>query len=263
MGRTLNTRLVGSLIFHVPVASHVCRAGAVNGFGEINKNGEGTRITSDQLRPEDTARANHERRYDWTSLECVYRAFPSKPEDRRSWRAASAAAYRSLLARGHLGLPALIPGLVHARLATALLAAGYRAKSQLADRSFLCLGCHAGLEVRILRDFGAGGVLGIEIRHDVVAEGVRSQLVEPDEVRIADWWEFLTADDERKTWDEILVLAPQQLSLEKLWDVARPHLVAGGHVVVVAQEGDLRDMPAEVDHGSALEDTMQWYALTN
>ncbi len=222
----------------------------------------GSGRSTNQSRSEETRWAHGDSRDDWASLERVYRAFPSKREERRLWRTASAAIYQNLLARGHMGLPALIPGLVHARLATALLAAGYRTKSQLADRAFLCLGSHAGLEVRILRDFGARCADGVEVRHDVVQEGVRAQLVKPDEVRVADWWEFLTSDA-RTTWDDILVLAPERLSLQKLWDAARPHLNLGGHLVVVAQEVDLLDIPAEVDHGSALEDTMQWYVLAN
>ncbi len=87
------------------------------------------------------------------------------------------AVYQSLLARGHSGLPALIPGLVHARLATALLVAGYQSKSQLSSHSFLCLGCHAGLEVRILRDFGASHAEDVEIRQAVVQEGIRNRLI--------------------------------------------------------------------------------------
>ncbi len=222
----------------------------------------GNRISANHAKPADTKWADDELRDDWASLECVYRAFPTTREQRRLWRTTSNAIYQSLLAKGHMGLPALIPGLVHARLATALLAAGYQTKSQLADRSFLCLGCHAGLEVRILRDFGAHRAQGVEIRRDVVQEGLRAQVVKPDEIKVADLWEFLTSDVEQ-TWDEILVLAPQRLSLKKLWDIARPHLTLGGHLVAVAQECDLLDMPAEVVHGSALEDTMQWYALAN
>lgn len=201
-------------------------------------------------------------RDDWESLERVYRVFPATRAQRQAWRRASNAVYQSLSAQGHMGLPALIPGLVHARLATGLLAGGYRTKSQLADRSFLCLGCHAGLEVRILRDFGARRAMGVEIRENVVREAVRAHLVEPTEIMAADFWTLLTVETET-IWDDILILAPQGLSLHKLWTVARPHLVHGGHLVTVAQKSDLLDSPVEVSQGVALEGTMQWYVLTN
>ncbi|MCL4494293.1 MAG: hypothetical protein M1294_05695 [Firmicutes bacterium] len=40
-------------------------------------------------------------------------------------------------------------------------------------------------------------------------------------------------------WDEILALAPQALSLGRLWDMAAPHLREKGHLVVIAQDADL------------------------
>lgn len=89
------------------------------------------------------------------SLERLFRSFSSCVGQRHTWRQGSDDCYRNLLARGHEGRPALVPGLVHARLATALLAGRYRQKRQLQGRTFLCLGCHAGLEVRTLRDLGA------------------------------------------------------------------------------------------------------------
>ncbi len=197
-------------------------------------------------------------RDDWQSLERVFRTFPSTLKQRRVWRKQSASVYESLLNHGHHGLPALIPGLVHARLATALLVAGYRSKSQLASRSFLCLGCHAGLEVRILRDFGAGRAEGIEIRDAVVQEGIYHQLVRADEIHIGDFWHILSMDAVT-IWNEIVVLAPEALSLGKLWDTVWAHLSPLGHLIVVAQDADLLDVPSHIQHGEAMEGTMQWY----
>ena len=212
--------------------------------------------------PPAPVRSDAERCDDWESLECLYQAFPSTHAQRRAWRAASTAVRMALLTRGHLGWPALIPGLVHARLATALLAAGYRRQADLARSRFLCLGCHAGLEVRILRDFGAADAMGLEIRGEVVDEGLRSGLIRPGEVATADFWDFLTASAD-PSWDDILLLAPQQIALGKLWQAARGRLAPHGHLVAVAQASDLTDLPADVVDGPALEDTMRWYVLTN
>ena len=198
---------------------------------------------------------------DWQSLERVFRAFPSQRQERAEWRSIASTVYARLLERGHLGLPALIPGLVHARLATALVAAGYRRKAEIRGRSFLCLGCHAGLEVRILRDFGAGRVLGIERRAEVVEEGVRATLIDSGEILVADFWDALR-QPVRSHWDEILVLAPEALDMEALWLLARPHLVAGGHLTVVAQASDIEVWPSGMRQGVALEGTMGWYSMT-
>ncbi len=197
-------------------------------------------------------------RDDWQSLERVFRTFPSTRKQRCLWREKSSTIYERLLNRNHKGLPALIPGLVHARLATALLVAGYRSKSQLSSRSFLCLGCHAGLEVRILRDLGAGHVGGIEIREVVVQAGIDHELVRSDEIQTGDFWQILM-EDTTTIWDEIMALAPQSLSLDKLWETASGHLSPGGHLIVIAQDADLLDVPSHIDYGEAMEGTMQWY----
>ncbi len=78
-------------------------------------------------------RALHERAVqgDWVSPELL---FPSSRMQRQAWRRVCEAIDAALLERGLRGLPALIPGLVHARLATALLAAGYRSKQDLQAR---------------------------------------------------------------------------------------------------------------------------------
>ena len=197
---------------------------------------------------------------DWQSLERLYQAFPSTLNQRRTWRTAAQLIDKRLQARGHQGLPALIPGLVHARVATALLAAGYRTEAQLATSSFLCLGCHAGLEVRILRDFGARSVHGVEIRGEVVQEALRARLVDSSEVTTEDFWTYLAAEG-HELFDNILVLAPEALSLQRLWRAVIPHLAADGRLAVVAQPADLRDFPLHIPQGAALEGTMQWYAL--
>ena len=198
---------------------------------------------------------------DWVSLEYLYQAFPSTPENRNLWRTAVQEIYYQLKAQGHHGLPALIPGLVHARVATALLAAGYRSNRNLRHQSFLCLGCHAGLEVRILRDLGAGRVYGLEIRRAVVESGMDAHLIESGEVAIADYWEVLHRPNPSATWDTIMLLAPEDVSLQVLWDTVRPHLVPGGRLAVVAQMSDVKEIPQEAYGGAALEGTMRWLGL--
>lgn len=197
---------------------------------------------------------------DWISLERVYRSFPSTQRERFMWRNAASLVHARLTEQGHHGLPALLPGLVHARLATALLAAGYHSKRELRNHSFLCLGCHAGLEIRILRDFGAGWVHGLEIRPGVVEEACQAGLVERHEISGGDFWEYLSASPFLSV-DMIMALAPDRLSLERLWDVAEPHLVPGGHLVAVAQDTDILAMPKGVSVGPAMEGTMNWYIL--
>ncbi len=198
---------------------------------------------------------------DWSSLEFVFRAFPSSRAQRQVWREMSQSIHQRLLQRGHMGLPALLPGLVHARLATALLAAGYRRRAQLANQSILCLGCHAGLEIRILKDFNAGDVRGVEIRSEVITEAVACGLIAQDDVWIGDFWDFLKSGY-CGVWDEIVVLAPEQLSLAQLWPLAQESLLPGGHLVVVAQPSDVMDIPVGAAHGSAMEGTMMWLSLT-
>ena len=85
--------------------------------------------------------------------------------------------------------------------------------------------------------------------------------MEPEEIRAGDFRELLTTDVET-TWDDILFLAPEGLSLQKLWAVVRRHLVVGGHLVIVPQESDLLEVSPEVNAGVALEGIMHWYTLT-
>lgn len=197
---------------------------------------------------------------DWDSLEYLFRAFPSSLRKRRRWRLACQMVDQSLTLKGHHGLPALIPGLVHARLATSLLAAGYRSKRDIGGRRFLCLGCHAGLEVRILRDFGATEVLGVEIRSDVVQASLSAGLTAPGDVVVQDFWEYLTNTGE-ETFDTVIALAPQRLPIGRLWASARNWLASKGHLTVVAQTADVFDVPKEALHGPAMEGTMRWYQV--
>ncbi len=197
---------------------------------------------------------------EWQSLEVLYRVFPSAQGQRRAWRTTAMRVHAALAAHGHHGLPALVPGLVHARVATALLAAGYRSKAELGGRSFCLLGCHAGLEVRILQDFGAGGVCGVEQRADVVAESVAAGLVRANSVRVGNYWDLL---DRRllPPCDEMLVLAPERLPVTGLWQVAAATIREGGHLVVVATHADAEAVPPEARSGPALEGTMRWHVL--
>ncbi len=199
---------------------------------------------------------------DWQSLEVLYRAFPSAEGHRRAWRCAARRADAALSTRGHHGLPALVPGLVHARVATALLAAGYRSSEELHGRTFCTLGCHAGLEVRILRDLGAGCAHGVELRGDVVAVAMAAGVVPADAIWVGNYWDLL-ARHALPTFDELLVLAPDHLLVDKLWEMARPTLRVDGHLVVVASPSDVDAIPAEALSGPALEGTMRWFALAS
>lgn len=197
---------------------------------------------------------------DWQNLEVLFRAFPSNRTLRAAWRQAAREADAWLSERHHHGLPALLPGLVHARLATALLAAGFHHKSQLQGAAFLCLGCHAGLEVRILRDLGAGRVLGVERRSNVVEAGIRARVVEPRDIACHDYWDCL-GEKSLGSWDVVLALAPENLSLGQLKTAARGSLNPRGRVVVVAEPHDVSDVPQDTRIGPAMEGTMQWYRL--
>ena len=199
---------------------------------------------------------------DWQSLERVYRAFPSAAKQRSRWRQGAARVDARLGAQGHHSLPALVPCLVHARLATALLAAGWRAKSDLRAHSVLCLGCHAGLEVRMLRDFGVQDVHGVEIRALVVRESVAEGLVAAADISVGSFWDWLEAPASggRLAWDATLALAPQDLALDRLWAAAEPHLAPAGRVVVVAHPPEVGTPGSEWRSGPALEGAMRWYA---
>lgn len=196
----------------------------------------------------------------WNSLEFGYRAFPSTTRLRREWRKLAESVVQTLWTRErHMALPALVPGLVHARLAVALLAAGYRKKADLIDQSFLCLGCHAGLEIRMLCDFGAGFVHGVEMRPEVVQESVAQGLVDSDAVWVGDYWDYL-----RRVPDvlrnAVLMIAPEDVAFRTLWEVCREHIAPGGHLVVVAQPSTVSDIPDFVSCGPALEGAMKWYS---
>lgn len=197
---------------------------------------------------------------DWVSLEYLFRAFPSTRRQRRAWLQACGAVDAVLSAQGHHGLPALIPGLVHARVATALLTAGYCSKRDLRGRRLLCLGCHAGLEVRIVRDFGALQVLGVEIRPGVVRASWTAGLVTRDEVLVQDFWDYLRAASGER-YDTVMVLNPHELPLRPLWALAKSRLLPGGQMVVVAQEIDVLSVPPCTVTGPAMEETMRWYRL--
>lgn len=191
---------------------------------------------------------------DWVILEFLFRLFPSSRMRRQTWRQACEAIDAAFLAIGHRGLPALIPGLVHARLATALLAVGYRSKRDLQARKFLCLGCHAGLEVRILRDFAAMRALGGEIRQDVVTACLTAGLVGPQDIVAQDFWEYLRLG-EHEMFDTVIVLAPQ-LALAAVVEFVATAVVAGRPAT------DILSVPHETAIGPAIEGTTSWYRLT-
>ncbi len=124
------------------------------------------------------------------------------------------------------------------------------------------MGCHAGLELRILQDFGAHDVHGIEIRNHVVKAAIHAQLIPAIAVTVADFWSYLSGPPVA-FYTDIFALAPEALSLQHLWNAVRPHLVESGHLVVVAQPQDVGDAPPEALQAMALEGTMHWYVMTD
>ncbi len=195
---------------------------------------------------------------DIESLEWILRQFPSRWQQRTQWRQMALEVDRALRDQHHWGIPALVPGLVHARVATALIVAGFRNKRALAGKSILTLGAHAGLEVRILGDLGAHAI-GIERNARVVSQAIDTGLVSSEQLIIGDYWAFLQA--ERRDWDLIMSLAPQSLNLELLATNAVPHLKSRGQLVVVAHYDEVVGRTEDFDFGPALEGTMQWYRL--
>lgn len=195
---------------------------------------------------------------DLESLEWIFRQFPTQRQQRLQWRQIAAEVDRRLRNQHHWGTPALVPGLVHARVATALIVAGIRNKRVLLGKAILTLGAHAGLEVRILNDLGAYAI-GIERNSHVVSQAIDAGLVTSEQLIVADYWKFLRSD--LRNWDLIISLAPQSLSLELLAVHAVPHLKSRGQLVVVAHDDEVVGKTGDFDVGPALEGTMQWYRL--
>jgi predicted TPR repeat methyltransferase len=123
----------------------------------------------------------------------------------------------------------------------------------------LTLGCHVGLEDRILRDLGAGRVLGVEVDPRLVAVSRALGIVGEEEIVAAEMGAFLRQDERR--WQRILVLAPQELDLSALAALALARLAPGGRLVVLAHHGALRAIPPGLEGRSALEGTMLAYVL--
>ncbi|MCL6562837.1 MAG: hypothetical protein K6U87_07495 [Firmicutes bacterium] len=194
------------------------------------------------------------RSLDLNSLESLYRYFPTRLRERARWRELAQQAATLLAEQGHYGLPALLPSFVHARVAAALAASGLIGRRSLQSMAILTLGAHAGLEVRILQDLGAGTVLGVERDPRLVAVGHQLGLADPASLVVGDSWEFLS--ENRSVWDRILVLAPQRLALTPLWDQARSRLTPTGCLVVLAHRGEASDAPPQANPRPALEDTM-------
>jgi protein-L-isoaspartate O-methyltransferase len=191
---------------------------------------------------------------DLNSLESLYRYFPTRSWERARWRELAQQAVLQLAEQGHYGLPALLPSFVHARVAAALAASGLIGRSSLRAMAILTLGAHAGLEVRILKDLGAGTVLGVERDPRLVAVGHQVGLADPASLVVGDSWEYLA--ESQSNWDRILVLAPQRLALRPLWDQAQRRLTGSGCLVVLAHRGEAFDLPPQAYPCPALEDTM-------
>ena len=60
--------------------------------------------------------------------------------------------------------------------------------------------------------------LGVEIRQDVVTASMTAGLVGQQNIVAQDFWEYLRFG-EHEMFDTVIVLAPQQLALQQLWDL--------------------------------------------
>ncbi|CAB1128071.1 conserved protein of unknown function [Candidatus Hydrogenisulfobacillus filiaventi] len=173
---------------------------------------------------------------DLWSLQGLLEAWPGRPEEREAWRTFARRAEAALRERapGHWPGPALVPGLLQARLAAALGLAGLTRGDRLRTR-VLTLGAHAGLEVRMLRDFGFEAV-GLEQRPELAAAGRDTGLLPPDSLVTADYRAYLA--DPGPAWPLILALAPE--AVDPAWiATARRRLAPEGQLVVVAYWADL------------------------
>lgn len=185
---------------------------------------------------------------DLWSLDALLGSWPATPSQRRRWREGAQAAGTLLQSQGYWALPAVTPGLVQARVAAALLAAGVT-RSSIRGQKILTLGAHVGLEVRILRDWGAEAQ-GIEQNRMVVEAGVQSQLVTPSDMVVGDVRTVLERDTGR--FNHIIALAPSDPEWPSWIAPALERLTSDGSVVIVAY---WRDVPL-VFH-AAMEDGLE------
>lgn len=197
---------------------------------------------------------------DLDSLEWLYQYLPASKELRSTWRSLARNAQNYLAKMAHHGLPALLVSFVHARVAAALAASDFPAE-KLPTADILTLGCHVGLENRMLRDLGAAKVLGVEQDPKLVQAGVNLGVVRADEIYLDDMERYLLK--QQTVWDRILVLAPQTLDLDRVASLALPRLKAQGKLVVLAHHGTLYDLSPDAVPLSALEETMEAYVFEN
>ena len=168
-------------------------------------------------------------------LDFVLERWAATPDQRRTWRRLA----ELLIGRlGERQAPALVPGLVQARVATALLLAGYPHPPLPAER-ILTVGAHAGFEVRLLRDWGSEAT-GIEQNPRVVQAGIEAGVVSSDALLSADAETHLAqALQKGCRYLLIAMLAPSDPAWPTWLDLASSLLTRGGHLVILAYWADL------------------------
>jgi hypothetical protein len=168
-------------------------------------------------------------------LDFVLSHWTATPAQRRMWRTLSERLARQL---GGNQAPALVPGLVQARLGTALLLGGYLGPP-LPSLRILTLGAHAGLELRMLRDWGAEAI-GIERNLTLVRAGIQTEVVGTEALLAAEATDYLTRScSVTHAYDLILILAPSDPAWPTWVDQASARLAPDGQLVVVAYWSDL------------------------
>jgi SAM-dependent methyltransferase len=163
---------------------------------------------------------------------CRWRATPAQ---RAAWRALVERLERLGTHEAALHSAALMPGLLQARLGAALTLAGYD-RSALQGARVLTLGAHVGLEVRMLRDWGADAV-GVERAASLVRWGEGAGVTAPGTLIVADAASFLRQS--RAAWDLILTLAPSDPAWTTWPETAAAALRPGGRFVAVAYWRDI------------------------
>lgn len=172
---------------------------------------------------------------DLWSLDALLGAWSATPRQRRAWRRAAQNAEKLLRSPAHWDTPAILTGLVQARVATALMAAGLR-RADLLGRQILTLGAHIGLEARILRDWGAD-VRGVEQHRAIAGAGLQAHIVRMGDLEIGKALSVLEKDP--RHYDHILALAPSDADWPSRICVGLQRLKPGGSFLVVAYWRDI------------------------
>lgn len=173
--------------------------------------------------------------WDAWSLDALFERWPASPIQRQQWRKLTEALSRELSSQGHWSAPAISPGLVQARVATALTLARLDG-DRLHNSRILTLGAHTGMEVRILRDWGARAI-GIESNASLVSIGRRLGVVPHSALLKAKAPSFLQKS--HRMWDYIFCLAPAHFEFESWCAPIAKRLQADGKFVLLAYWRDI------------------------